>query len=216
MNTFDLIIFDCDGVLVDSERITCTVLRDMLNELGAQVSLQEVFDTFVGKATSQDTALITQLLGHPPPDDFVAHFRRQTRTALGELVTPVAGVPHMLPRLTTPYCVASSGAHDKMRLTLGTTGLLEHFEGRIFSVMDVPHPKPSPDVFQLAARTLDTDPEACAVIEDSPTGVRAGVAAGMRVFGFAAHTPRQRLEEAGAHHVFTDMQQLPDLLQAGR
>lgn len=213
MGKFELIIFDCDGVLVDSERITNTVFCRMLNELGVPISLDDMFEQFVGRSMPQCIALITERLGRPPPDDFVPDLKRRSETALRAELKPVAGVARMLNELQVPSCVASSGEHDKIRFTLGMTHLLPHFEGRIFSVADVARPKPSPDVFLLAARTFGVDPSACAVVEDSPTGVCAGAAAGMHVFGFSAHTPRHRLSEAGAHHVFSDMRQLPGLLQ---
>lgn len=213
MNTFELVIFDCDGVLVDSERITITVLRTMLDELGLPLSLHDMFDLFVGQSTIQDIALITELLGHLPPADFASNFKRRSEAALRAGIEPIAGVAEVLRELRVPYCVASSGEPEKIRLTLGTTGLLENFAGRIFSVADVTKPKPSPDVFLLAARTLGVAPSACAVIEDTPTGVRAGIAAGMHVFGFAANTPRHKLRESGAHHVFSEMRQLPSLVQ---
>ena len=103
-----------------------------------------------------------------------------------------------------------------MRLTLGLTGLLPHFEDRIFSVVDVQRPKPAPDIFLFAAHRLSTSPERCAVVEDTPTGVRAGIAAGMHVFGFSANTPEHRLREAGAHEVFSEMRRLPELLNAAQ
>ena len=120
----------------------------------------------------------------------------------------------VLADLTIPYCVASSGDHEKIRLTLSATGLLPRFEGRIFSVFDVARPKPAPDVFLFAAETLGVAPSACAVIEDTPTGIRAAVAAGMCAFGFAASTPSAKLEAAGTHFIFSDMTQLPALLHA--
>lgn len=211
--SFQLVIFDCDGVLVDSERITNTVFCAMLNELGLPLSLTDMFERFVGLSMPQCLELITELLGRAPPEDFVPHLRRRAEAALRAEITPIAGVAEALKELCVPYCVASSGDHDKIRLTLGATGLLGNFEGRIFSVADVAKPKPAPDVFLLAARTLRADPAACAVVEDTPTGVRAGVAAGMRVFGFSANTPQHRLTEAGAHCVFSEMRQLPGLLQ---
>jgi HAD superfamily hydrolase (TIGR01509 family) len=125
----------------------------------------------------------------------------------------IEGVTDVLDALRIPYCVASSGDHAKIRLTLGATGLLKNFKNRIFSVADVARPKPAPDVFLHAARTLGVDPAACVVVEDTPTGVRAEIAAGMRVFGFAANTPQHRLEEAGAHRVFSEMRQLSGLLR---
>lgn len=214
MSTAELIIFDCDGVLVDSERITNRVFCAMLNDLGVPVTLNDMFERFVGLSMPQCIALITDMRGEPPPGTFVDELRRRSAAALREQIMPIPGIEALLNRLTVPYCVASSGDHDKIRLTLGATGLLKRFEGRIFSVVDVAKPKPAPDVFLFAARRLGVPPSACAVIEDTPTGVRAAVAAGMQAYGFAANTPAHRLTEAGAHYIFTDMQQLPGLLSA--
>lgn len=212
---FDLVIFDCDGVLVDSERITNTVFCSILNDLGLSLTLEDMFEHFVGLSMPQCLELITAMLGRKPPDDFVPNYRRRTERALRAEITPIVGIAEVLQALRVPYCVASSGDHAKIRLTLGATGLLKHFEGRIFSVVDVARPKPEPDVFLHAARILGADPRGCAVVEDTPTGVRAGVAAGMRVFGFAANTPAHRLEQAGAHELFSEMAQLPGLLRLG-
>jgi beta-phosphoglucomutase-like phosphatase (HAD superfamily) len=117
-----------------------------------------------------------------------------------------------LKALAIPCFVASSGEHAKIRLTLGATGLLPRFETRVFSVADVARPKPAPDVFLHAARTLGAKPSRCAVVEDTPTGVRAGVAAGMYVFGFSAYTPELRLRDAGAHELFARMHLFPQIL----
>lgn len=209
----ELVIFDCDGVLVDSERITNTVFCSMLNDLGLQVSLPDMFERFVGLSMGQCMELVTEMLGAPPPVGFVDELRLRTAAALRAQITAIPGVEDMLLSLSIPFCVASSGHHDKIRLTLGTTGLLKHFEGRIFSVADVERPKPAPDVFLLAARELGVEPSACVVVEDTPTGVRAGVAAGMRVFGYASNTPAHRLREAGANFIFSDMRQFLRVLE---
>ncbi len=213
MIEFQLAIFDCDGVLVDSERITNRVFCAMLNDLGLQLTLDDMFERFVGLSMPQCVSLITDMLGRPPPGDFLPALHRRSAAALQAEVTPVAGVREVLEGLRIPVCVASSGEHAKIQLTLQATGLLPRFSGRIFSVEDVAQPKPAPDVYLHAARCMQVDPAACAVIEDTPTGVRAGVAAGMRVFGFCASTPAHRLRDAGAHAVFAEMRELPDLLQ---
>ncbi len=128
---------------------------------------------------------------------------------------PVSGVREVIENLTIPYCVASSGETEKMQLTLGLTGLLPLFENRIFSVVaEGAKPKPDPDIFLRAARKMGVEPEHCAVVEDTPTGVKGGVAAGMTVFGYAELMPEQRLRDAGATHVFIHMSQLPALLDA--
>jgi len=208
-----LVIFDCDGVLVDSERITNTVFCSMLNNLGLQVSLPDMFERFVGLSMGQCMELVTEMLGAPPPVGFVDELRLRAAAALRAQITAIPGVEDMLPSLCVPFCVASSGHHDKMWLTLGTTGLLKHFEGRIFSVADVERPKPAPDVFLHAARELGVEPSACVVVEDTPTGVRAGVAAGMRVFGYDSNTPAHRLLEAGANFIFSDMREFSRILE---
>jgi HAD superfamily hydrolase (TIGR01509 family) len=131
---------------------------------------------------------------------------------LREQVKPVEGVRAVLEGLTTSYCIASSGGYDKMGITLGTTGLMPFFEGRLFSAVDVPHGKPAPDVFLLAAERMGAAPARTAVIEDSVNGVLAGHAAGMTVFGFAGLTPADKLADAGARRTFTEMRALPALL----
>jgi len=211
---FQLVIFDCDGVLVDSERITNEVFVKMLNELGLPLQLEDMFEQFVGHSMEQCMAKITAMLGRQPPEGFLADYRVRTRAVLESKLVAVPGIPEVLEQLTLPYCVASSGDHDKMRTTLGVTGLWPRFEGRIFSVTDVTAPKPAPDVFLHAAATLGFAPADCVVIEDTPTGVRAAVAAGMTVFAYAALTPAQRLRDAGAHFIFDNMRQLPALLAA--
>jgi HAD superfamily hydrolase (TIGR01509 family) len=216
MSRFELVIFDCDGVLVDSEHITNQIFCHMLNELGLSVTLDDMFERFVGLSMPQCLALITELHGAPPPDSFVPELRSRAAEALREQIRPIPGVAEALERLSLPYCVASSGEHEKIRLTLGATGLLEHFENKIFSVVDVPRPKPAPDVFLFAARSLGAEPSRCAVVEDTPTGVRAAIAAGMYVFGFCANTPAYRLKEAGAHEVFSEMRLFPGLLNAAQ
>jgi HAD superfamily hydrolase (TIGR01509 family) len=211
MSRFDLVIFDCDGVLVDSEPIVNRVFADLLNEHGANVTLDYMFEHFVGYSMAHCMRLVRDLLGREPPPDFEDTHRERTRTALSTGLTAVPGVADVLARLTLPFCVASSGDHDKMRTTLGLTGLLPRFEGRLFSVTEVPRGKPFPDVFLHAARSMGARPERTAVVEDTPVGVRAGIAAGMTVFGYAARTPAERLRDAGAV-VFTNMMELPALL----
>ncbi|HEX8115372.1 MAG TPA: HAD family hydrolase [Kofleriaceae bacterium] len=212
MARYQLVIFDCDGVLVDSERITNQVYADLLGELGLVFSLEDMFEHFVGHSMAQCLDKIAGLLGKSPPADFVATYRARSRHALETQLRPVPGIEEALAGIAIPWCVASNGAHEKMRLTLGLTGLLPRFEGRLFSVADVARPKPAPDVFLYAARCCGVAPGECVVVEDTPTGVAAGVAAGMTVLGYAALTPAHRLRAAGAHHVFDRMTELPQLV----
>jgi HAD superfamily hydrolase (TIGR01509 family) len=209
---FELVIFDCDGVLVDSESITNQIFSDMLKELGIFLSAEDIFERFVGRSMPQCLEVLEALLGRPIPDEFVQDYYARTRGALKSELKAVADIDLVLATLGVPYCVASSGTHDKMNTTLGITGLLSKFQGRMYSVTEVPNAKPAPDVFLHAAKQLGVPAAACAVIEDTPTGVRAGVAAEMTVFGYCAVTPQKRLIDAGAHYTFERMRDLPGLL----
>ena len=212
MKRFGLVIFDCDGVLVDSELITNRVFAQMLNELGIALTLEDMFERFVGRSMPQCLEIITKLLGRPVPQQFVSEYHARSAAALRSELKTVPGIETVLAEIRTPYCVASSGTHEKMHTTLGITGLLPQFRGKMYSVTEVAQSKPFPDVFLYAAHQQGVMPADCAVIEDTPTGVRAGVAAGMTVFGYCALTPKQRLIEAGAHHTFERMRDLPDML----
>ncbi|HKT32297.1 MAG TPA: HAD family hydrolase [Gammaproteobacteria bacterium] len=207
-----LVIFDCDGVLVDSERVTNAVFAKMLNELGLAVSLDDMFEYFVGKSMPQCLELVTDMLGKVPPKDFEERYQTRINAALESELQPVAGVPEMLNELKLPYCVASSGSLEKMRTTLGITGLLRKFDGKLYSVTQVAQAKPAPDVFLYAAAQCGVEPASCAVVEDTPIGVAAGRAAGMTVFGYAGLMPAMRLRRAGAHRTFAHMRKLPALL----
>jgi HAD superfamily hydrolase (TIGR01509 family) len=209
---FDLVIFDCDGVLVDSELITNRIFARMLNEMGIPVSLEDMFEQFVGRSMPQCLEMTAGLLGRPVPDEFLPEFQARATAALKLELKAVPGIEQVLATVGIPYCVASSGTHEKMNTTLGATGLLPKFQGKMYSVTEVARSKPAPDVFLYAAKQSGVDASACAVIEDTPTGVRAGVAAGMTVFGYSALTPQQRLIAAGAHYTFEHMRDLPDLI----
>jgi HAD superfamily hydrolase (TIGR01509 family) len=210
---FDLVIFDCDGVLVDSELITNRIFAGMLNEMGIPVSLDDVFEQFVGRSMPQCLELTAGLLGRPVPDGFLPEFQARTAAALKSELKAVPDIEEVLATMGIPFCVASSGTHEKMHTTLGVTGLLPKFQGKMYSVTEVAKSKPAPDVFLYAARQSGVDASVCAVIEDTPTGVRAGVAAGMTVFGYCALTPQQRLIAAGAHYTFECMRDLPELIR---
>ncbi len=217
MRKFEMVAFDCDGVLVDSEPITCGVLADMLTELGWQISLEETIRTFVGRLVRDETAMIEARIGKPLPRDFYEQFVARRNVGLESGIIAVRNVKTVLEVLAArklPFCVASGADRAKMRLTLGRTGLLPWFEGKMFSGMEVPRTKPAPDVYLLAAQTMDVAPSRCVVVEDTPTGIAAGVAAGMTVFGYAERMDPQLLRDAGAVEVFDDMAQLPELLHA--
>lgn len=212
MPDFQLIIFDCDGVLVDSEPLVAQILIDMLAEHGLHWRLEDVFANIVGQSLEKTLHVAEGILGKKLPAGFADTFRSRSRALLAEKVQAVPGIAEVLDGLTLPYCVASSGRFEKMRVTLGTTGLLPRFERKMFSATQVAAPKPAPDVFLLAAAQMGVPPAHCLVVEDSPSGVRAALAAGMTVFAYAARTPEHVLEKAGAHHIFNDMRDLPTLI----
>jgi HAD superfamily hydrolase (TIGR01509 family) len=214
IQSFDLIIFDCDGVLVNSELVANEVFARVLDEVcGLQFTLDEMFDTFVGHSRLQCLQKIEAMIGEPPPPELDIRYQHDIDAALAETVQAIDGIEAVLESVSLPYCVASSGSHEKMKMTLGKTDLMRFVEGNIFSTSDVERGKPHPDIYLHAARTMGVaDPARCAVVEDSPIGVTGAVAAGMRVFGFAELMPAHRLHAAGAHHVFNRMNLLPDLL----
>ena len=212
MRRFELVIFDCDGVLVDSELITNRVFAALLQELGLPLTPEFIFENFVGRSMQQCWEQVAGMLGKEVPEHWRHEFQLRTTAALAAEVQAVHGIEAVLDSLQVPYCVASSGSHAKMATTLGATGLLPRFSGRIFSATDVARGKPAPDIFLHAASRCGVQPRDCAVIEDSPAGVAAGVAAGMTVYGYCACTHEPRLLEAGAHYTFNSMAKLPALL----
>jgi HAD superfamily hydrolase (TIGR01509 family) len=211
--SFELLILDCDGVLVDSERLSHQVIVELLGEAGVKLSLEEAFELFLGKSTAQSIDIVASLLNHAVAASFMEDYRNRVRQAFKTSLHAVPGIEAALDQIRLPYCVASSGELEKMRLTLGITGLLSRFEGKLTSVTEVARPKPAPDVYLLAAAKSGVAPPRCVVVEDSPTGVAAGVAAGMTVLGYSALTPATLLLEAGAHRAFATMAVLPALIE---
>jgi HAD superfamily hydrolase (TIGR01509 family) len=209
-----LLIFDCDGVLVDSEPIANRVFADMLQELGLSISVAEMYEQFVGYSMSHCMQLIEHKLGRAAPEDFEQRLQERTFAAFEAApLKPTPGIIEALDAITVPVCVASSGELAKMQLTLGLTGLLPRFAGRLFSVTQVAHGKPAPDIYLQAAKTLGAMPHACVVVEDSPVGAAAGIAAGMTVLGYSAHTDPQKLERVGVYRTFAEMRELPALIE---
>jgi HAD superfamily hydrolase (TIGR01509 family) len=208
----ELVIFDCDGVLVDSEPASNRVFVEELRDLGLDIESEEASTRFTGLSMASCMEIISEQLGRAVPAGFAERLQSRTLTAFRDGgLDPVDGVQEMLRRIDAPVCVASSGEHEKMRLTLGLTGLLEHFEGRMFSATDVPRGKPHPDLFLLAARRMNARPAGCVVVEDSVPGVRGARAAGMTALGYAGRADGGELASAGAQ-VFHEMTELPDLL----
>ena len=213
MRPLELVIFDCDGVLVDSERIAIRIDVIAIANLGLEVTEAEVVERFVGRTEESMRQELEAQLGRPLPPDWDADFGSLYREALEAELQPVDGIVEALDAIALPTCVASSGSHEKMRFTLAKTGLWDRFEGRIFSASEVELGKPAPDLFLHTAERMGADPGACAVVEDSRYGVEAARAAGMRAFGYAGGvTPAARLEGPGTV-VFEDMRELPRLLE---
>jgi phosphoglycolate phosphatase len=208
---WDLIIFDCDGVLVDSEPIASRIFYTMLREIGVSISFEQTVREFEGRTDEDCLQIAAKYRGKPLPGDFLERYYERVDEAFRAELRPVPGVIEALKTISVPICVASSGPLAKMQLTLGITGLIEWFQGRLFSAEDVKRGKPFPDVFLFTAQKLNVSPGDCAVVEDSVFGVQAGVAAGMQVFGYAQRSEAKALEEEGAK-VFKQMTDLPLLL----
>ena len=210
----ELVVFDCDGVLVDSERLAVRIESQLLGELGWPLTEDEVLDRFVGRSDAHMIAQIEAQLGRPVPE-FTEQYLARLHAAIDAELNAVPGVADALDRLDElglATCVASSGTHEKMARTLGRTGLWDRFEGRIFSATQVEHGKPAPDLFLFAASRMGVAPSACMVVEDSRAGVAAARAAGMRSVGFAGGlTPAAWLEGPGTV-VIEDMAALAGLL----
>lgn len=211
---YDLVIFDNDGVLVDSEPISNRLLAGYLTELGYPTSYEDSVRDYMGSAMHRVHDLVEERTGEKLPDDFDDVFHRRVFAAFERELAPVSGVEDVLGKLVAdglPYCVASSGSHERIRVGHRTTGLDQWFEEEwIFSSEDVGRGKPAPDLFLHAAERMGVAPGRCAVVEDSPLGIQAAVAAGMDVYGFTAMTPAGKL--GGATRLFSRMYELPGLL----
>jgi len=221
---FDAVLFDCDGVLVDSEPITNRVLTEMLGELGWQLSVEETMRIFVGKAVRDEASLIEARTGVAITTDWLTQFRARRNAALDRELKAIPGAAVAVRSLHTTLngriAVASGADRIKVELQLNKAGILDCFTGRIFSGHETPRSKPFPDVYLAAAAALDGDPARCAIIEDTVTGATAGVAAGATVFGYCpgepGHSSAEALHAAGVVQVFRDMEALPHLLAAWR
>jgi HAD superfamily hydrolase (TIGR01509 family) len=215
------VLFDCDGVLVDSESITNGVLRTMLIGLGWEISERDCIDLFVGRALRDEWAVIHEHTGFRIDDAWLATFRGHRDAALRSGLVPIAGAREAVRAVSVlmgdRFACVTGADRGKVEMQLKIAGLDGYFGSRVFSGMEVPRSKPAPDVYLAAAATLGIDPAAAVVIEDSVAGVTAGVAAGATVFGFApagpTHTAPEVLRTAGATLVFTDMAELPDLIR---
>jgi HAD superfamily hydrolase (TIGR01509 family) len=201
-------------VLVDTERLSIGIDVAILGELGWHLTEPEIVSRFVGSSDAYFRREVEAHLGRPLPADWEEQIEARYRAAFEASLRPVQGIVEALERIPHDTCVASSGTHDKMRFTLGLTGLYSRFAGRIFSAIEVREGKPAPDLFLHAAARMGADPAACVVVEDSAFGVRAARAAGMRALAYGGGvTPPERLAGPGTI-VFEDMRELPALLAA--
>ena len=220
MPRFDAVLFDCDGVLVDSESITNGVLRDMFEEMGWKLTLAECMAIFVGKTVKDEAALIQAQTGVAIDDTWITAFRERRNERLVRDLVPVRHAVESVAKVHALYqgrIACASGADlFKVNLQLQKCGLMRYFEGQVFSGHEMPRSKPFPDVYLAAAASLGVDAARCAVVEDTVTGATAGVAAGATVFGYsppeAGHDAPQALMAAGVAAVFADMRELPALL----
>ena len=213
---FEAVLFDCDGVLVDSEAITCGVLRDMLEEQGWVLSLQDCMAEFLGHTVRNRRDVIEANTGQPLTEAWMNTFYQRRNVRLENEITAIPhvhqAVQHVFDAFGGQIACASGADRFKINLMLSKVGLFDFFDGRIFSGHEVPQSKPAPDVYLAAAAHLGKDPARCLAVEDTPVGVTAGVAAGAEVWGYAAHGQADALRAGGARHVFTSMKGLPGLL----
>jgi HAD superfamily hydrolase (TIGR01509 family) len=210
-----LVIFDCDGVLVDSEPIANRIIADALVELGIDTNSEEALENYRGGKLTKLRDRLERDLGIELGAPWVAAIYEKQFAEFRASLKLIPGIIEALDSLDVHgvnYCVGSNGPPDKMRVSLGVTGLYERLEGRIYSADMVPEPKPAPDLFLHAAANFDLVPEDCVVVEDSVTGVTAAVRAGMRVLGYGADSGEETLMQAGATATFSDMRRLPELL----
>jgi HAD superfamily hydrolase (TIGR01509 family) len=206
----DLIIFDCDGVLVDSELLSCRCLSEVLSEFGIALSVGQALELFLGRSTKAVEQHYRDL-GQVVPDGFLPRLKAHVLTTFAGTLQPISGVAEVMSDLRVPFCVASSSDIDRVALSLDVTGLRAHFGERIYTAQMVRHGKPAPDLFLHAAERMGVQPARTLVVEDSASGVQAGKAAGMTVWGFVGGSHyRGRdgqaiLSGAGADRVFARM-----------
>ena len=204
-----LIIFDCDGVLVDSETITNQVLVDYVNEFGVGISLEKALELFQGGALADWVHYVKAEHGIDLPPEFQTNFRRRMKVAFEKDLKVIPGVLELIESLDCPICIASNGPLEKMETTLKVTGLNKYFNDNIFSAYQINKWKPDPSLFLYAAEKMGVEPKNCTVIEDSPRGAEAATKAGMKVYGYDVYGKTQALIDNQAV-LFTNMADLID------
>lgn len=214
---YDLVIFDCDGVLVDSEALACVVHADVLTQHGYAISAEQVHERFLGRSAREARFEVESELGRALPDAYTAQLRATIDRVFGESLQPIPHIADTLAILSQRICVASSGTPTRIRSSLGTAGLLDHFAPNLFSALQVDRGKPAPDLFLFAAAQMNTPLARCVIVEDSVPGVTAARAAGIAAIGFTGGShcrpgDADRLYAAGAAIVIDDMRALPQLI----
>ena len=208
---YKCIIFDSDGVLVDSETLSARVFQEMARELGFDLDFETAVEQFAGTSMKDNLQFIRDNIQGPMPEDFEQEFRQRTYEVYKSELKAVEGVHDLIDKLQCPFCVASSGPAEKVRLNLGLVNLLDKFEGRIYSSYDIKKWKPDPGIFLHAAKEMGFTPEQCLVIEDSASGIRAAISGGFMVFALARERKKSHFEQLGAV-TFKSMMELEGLL----
>ena len=214
MNSFDLLIFDCDGVVVDSEVIACRCLADILGRYGAPVDVDETLDRFLGRSSSAVREYFLARTGKPLPDSFHSDLLQQLEQSFRGSLKLMPHVRAVLDAIDRPYCLASSSDPDRVQMTLAVTHLADYFCDRVYTAAMVAHGKPAPDIFLYAAAQMGVEASGALVIEDSVNGVLAGKAAGMTVWGFiggshySGRDGARLLSAAGADRIFGSLAEL--------
>jgi len=204
--SFEAIIFDCDGTLVDSEPITVAVLVEYVREFGLDMDYQEALSLFIGRDMPGIVSFLESRIGDNLPDLFSNEFRSRQAEALRNSLQPVKGAHDLLEAMTKPFCVASNAPQDKIEINLTVTGLSQYFpRDRTFSAYDINAWKPAPDLFLYVADRLEQDPADCVVVEDSTAGIEAGLAAGMQVIGYSADPNQKASDEVPFVHSLVEL-----------
>jgi len=212
---YKCVIFDCDGVLVDSEAIQAQVLVDMTDRLGLNLTTEFIIGQFLGKSFNEIKSYISQRCKHQFPSNFESEYRRRTYEAFDMELKPIPGIHFVLQNLKVPFGVASSGPIEKIRRNLRTAKLLDKFGGSIFSCYEIQKWKPSPDIYLHAAKSMGFAPHECAVVEDSAAGVQAALGGGFDVFLYSNNTLKNNLNMERVV-MFDDMTKLIALLEASK
>lgn len=206
------ILFDCDGVLVDSEPIALSTLVNLANRFGVDIDLEFATQYFKGNSFKEVMAIIELFRKKPLPNNFEQTYRKTTFDRFQKELKPIPGITELIPQLKIPFAVVSSGPRNKIRHNLKLTGLIDHFEENIFSCYDLQKWKPNPAIYIHAAKKMGFDPKECLIIEDSLMGVQAGVASGASVYAYAAHAHNKEALQATGAKLFYNMSDLLEIL----